>query len=153
MVPEISFAIKAGMHTIITGPNGCGKSSLFRVLGGLWPLAGGVIYRPHISKLFYIPQRPYLPPGTLRDQVIYPHNKKEMLRHGRTDEVLKYLNSATHRTSQISEPRIPIGSGGRLQRHQRLERRSLRRLETAYCHGQTVLSSARIRNSRYRPYN
>ena len=66
------------MNTIITGPNGSGKSSIFRVLSGLWPIQSGTLTRPKMDKLFYIPQRPYLPSGTLRDQIIYPNKKDEV---------------------------------------------------------------------------
>ncbi|CAD8074471.1 unnamed protein product [Paramecium sonneborni] len=91
LIKGMSFKITPGMNVIISGPNGCGKSSLFRILGALWPVQGGTLYRPVIDKLFYIPQRPYLPPGTLRDQIIYPHTKLQMLRRKINDQDLNKL--------------------------------------------------------------
>lgn len=91
LINAINFEINAGMNLFITGPNGCGKSSLFRIMGALWPLFGGRVHRPKNESIFYIPQRPYLPTGTLRDQIIYPHNKLQMSKKKFTDKKLKEL--------------------------------------------------------------
>ena len=63
-------------------------------MGNLWPIRGGVLRKPDFKDIFYIPQRPYLPTGTLRDQIIYPHTKEQFLKNGKTDEdLINLLNS------------------------------------------------------------
>ncbi|KAJ3088108.1 ATP-binding cassette sub- D member 3, partial [Quaeritorhiza haematococci] len=96
LVKELNMTVKPGMNTLVTGPNGCGKSSLFRILGDLWPLFGGTLTKPEASQLFYVPQKPYLALGTLRDQVIYPHSTGQARTRGFTDDKIAELLRAVH---------------------------------------------------------
>ncbi|KAI7862588.1 ABC transporter transmembrane region 2-domain-containing protein [Spinellus fusiger] len=96
LLKDLSFRVTTGMNCLISGPNGCGKSSLFRILGDLWPLFGGTVTKPAPSQLFYVPQKPYLPLGTFRDQIIYPETPADAKQRGFDDAALITLLENVH---------------------------------------------------------
>jgi len=72
IVHASGLAIGPAERVLVTGPSGSGKTSLFRALGGVWPFGAGTIRIPQGAKLLVLPQRPYLPLGTLRGALAYP---------------------------------------------------------------------------------
>jgi vitamin B12/bleomycin/antimicrobial peptide transport system ATP-binding/permease protein len=72
VLPDTNFEIRSGERVLFTGPTGSGKSTLFRAIAGIWPYGQGQIEVPADAKLLFLPQRPYLPIGSLREVVSYP---------------------------------------------------------------------------------
>jgi len=64
--------IAPGESVLLTGPTGAGKSTLFRAVSGIWPFGRGRIAVPRDARILFLPQKPYLPLGTLREVVTYP---------------------------------------------------------------------------------
>uniref|UniRef100_A0A7S3YWF6 ABC transporter domain-containing protein n=2 Tax=Lotharella globosa TaxID=91324 RepID=A0A7S3YWF6_9EUKA len=132
LLKDLTLDIQEGVRLMITGINGAGKTSLFRVLSGLWKGRGGVIMRPDgMSRgegkihLFYMPQNPYLVSGNLRDQVSYPRRLTDNSRDGEICELLrkvglgKFLNMGDtkgHALSLSHHDWSDVLSGGEKQR-------------------------------------
>ena len=85
VLQNVSFTLEPGTNVLIKGVSGSGKSTLLRALAGIWPYVKGTLEIPEESKLMFIPQRPYLPLGTLKESLLYPGTES------RTDEELKQL--------------------------------------------------------------
>jgi ABC-type uncharacterized transport system fused permease/ATPase subunit len=59
--------IKDGYSLLFVGPNGCGKTALYRIIAKLWPLSGGQLTTPEAKHMVFLPQKAYLPSGNLRE--------------------------------------------------------------------------------------
>lgn len=76
LIRELSARVLRGQGLLIMGPSGCGKSSLLRAIAGLWNSGEGIITTPAIHQMMFLPQRPYMPLGSLRHQLLYPDQRQ-----------------------------------------------------------------------------
>lgn len=72
VVKNLDLAVRPGERLLITGRSGIGKSTLLRAIAGLWPFGEGTVTLPPADRSLFLPQKPYLPLGSLRDALLYP---------------------------------------------------------------------------------
>lgn len=72
LIDGVDFRLEPGVSTLVTGPSGSGKSTLFRAFAGIWPFGSGRVLWPADASVLFLPQRPYLPIGSLRQVLAYP---------------------------------------------------------------------------------
>ena len=89
MIEGASTIIRKGEKVLVKGESGTGKSTLIRAMAGLWPWGSGRILRPRNAEVAFMPQRPYLPLGTLRHVVLYPRGDDGQVADARIAAVLR----------------------------------------------------------------
>jgi len=116
VVGETEVIIEPGERLLVAGESGTGKSTLVRAIAGLWPWGGGSVNFHPDRRLFMLPQRPYVPSGSLRRAVAYPGAAEDWT----VDEISEVLNKVglAHLKEKIGEdgPLDQTLSGGEKQR-------------------------------------
>lgn len=91
LIDNLNVHILAHKNLLVLGSNGCGKTSIARIMAGLWPLYYGLMSKPSDDEIFYLPQKTYFTNGNLRDQIIYPSSYDDMLEMGYNDDHLYHI--------------------------------------------------------------
>ncbi|MBW4440623.1 MAG: ABC transporter ATP-binding protein/permease [Plectolyngbya sp. WJT66-NPBG17] len=93
LIKDLSIEFPTQQGLLVMGASGCGKSSLLRAIAGLWNSGSGTIVRPNLDQILFLPQRPYMVLGTLRDQLLYPNPELE-IEDVQLQQVLEEVNLA-----------------------------------------------------------
>jgi putative ATP-binding cassette transporter len=78
LIRDLTLNLEHGENLVVVGQSGVGKSSLLRAIAGLWTRGEGTVKRPPLSEIFFLPQKPYMLLGSLRDQLLYPRLDREV---------------------------------------------------------------------------
>ena len=78
LITDLTAELGSRSNLVIVGQSGVGKSSLLRAIAGLWTQGSGAVERPPLSRIFFLPQKPYMLLGSLRDQLLYPRLDREV---------------------------------------------------------------------------
>jgi vitamin B12/bleomycin/antimicrobial peptide transport system ATP-binding/permease protein len=105
----VTFTVERGGSLLIVGPSGSGKTTLLRAIAGIWPFGHGRI-RLTKGQIAFVPQRPYLPLGTLAEAVLYPRDQKvsvpaglpQVLEQVRLDRLVADLNKVDNWSERLS---------------------------------------------------
>lgn len=90
LLNNLSLELNARDRLLISGPTGCGKTVLLRTIAGIWPYFTGAISKPADGRIVFLPQKPYVPSGPLREALLYPGGQS--LPDKRLAETLKRCN-------------------------------------------------------------
>ncbi|MEC5385180.1 ABC transporter ATP-binding protein/permease [Uliginosibacterium sp. H3] len=118
LLEDLSLRLSAGGALLIRGPSGAGKTTLLRAVAGLWPFATGKVIRPVGEQALFLPQKPYLPLGTLRAALNYPATEhagaaaEDILRQCQLGHLVSRLDEEADWTGMLSlgeQQRLAIG--------------------------------------------
>lgn len=105
LIQDLCFTLEPEQGLLIIGQSGVGKSSLLRAIAGLWHTGAGTVIRPSLREMMFLPQRPYMILGNLRDQLLYPNTDL-----GVSETELESL--FRHALKMVNLPDLPERVGG-----------------------------------------